>query len=165
MRNRLSAAAPCIPVALISLLICTACSFSNDIFHSFNDIPTRGWDKRNVQKFIPRVDSSASKYDIDIELNYNNNYNYRNLYLFITAEDEAHNALFRDTLNCVLADEYGKWQGSGWGSSYQQIFNYKPGYSFPAAGTYYISVTQGMRDDIIDGIERIGVRISPSLNK
>ncbi|MEG1574798.1 MAG: gliding motility lipoprotein GldH [Bacteroidales bacterium] len=152
-------------VLLISLLAFSACSFNTDIFHTFNDIPQRGWDKRNIQKFIPRLDLSTSKCDIAIEINYNNDYNYRNLYLFITAEDGSRGILFKDTLNCVLADEYGKWLGSGWGSSYQQSFKYKSDYDFPSDGTYYIYVTQGMRDDVIDGIERVGVKISRAVVK
>lgn len=146
---------------LLSALICPACSYKSDIFHEFNDIPARGWDKRNIQKFYPYIDSTDVAYDIDVELNYGNGYGYRNLYLFITAEDADRKVIARDTLNCMLADEFGKWLGNGWGSSFQQSFPYKRGVKFDSQGTYSISVSQGMREDIIEGIERIGVRISP----
>ena len=59
-----------------------------------------------------------------------NDYNYRNLWLFITCEAETGEE-FTDTLNCVLADEYGKWFGSGWGASYQQTISYKTDFNFP----------------------------------
>lgn len=152
-----------IPATLFFLsLVCAACSYRSDVFHEFNDIPARGWDKRNIQKFFPYIDSTNVCYDIFVELNYNNSYGYRNLYLFITAENTDRKVIARDTLNCMMADEFGKWTGNGWGSSFQQTFLYKRRIMFDAPGTYTISVSQGMREDIIRGVERIGLRISPS---
>ena len=145
----------------LSAVICAACSYRSDLFHEFNDIPARGWDKRNIQKFFPYIDSTDVAYDIDVELNYGNSYGYRNLYLFVTVENADREVIARDTLNCILADEFGKWLGDGWGSSFQQRFPYKRGIKLGEQGTYSISVSQGMRKDIIEGIERIGVRISP----
>lgn len=149
-------------LALLSALAGTACAYREDSFHEFNDIPARGWDKRNIQKFYPLIDTSGTTYDIDVELNYDNRYGYRNLYLFITVEDAGKNTVARDTLNCMLADEFGKWLGSGWGSTYQQRIPYKREIRFRKGGTYSVSVSQGMRKDIIEGIERIGLRIYPS---
>ena len=90
-----------------------------------------------------------------------NDYNYRNLWLFITCEAETGEE-FTDTLNCVLADEYGKWFGSGWGASYQQTISYKTDFNFPRKGRYSISVQQGMRDDVIPGITEVGIKITPA---
>ena len=64
-------------------------------------------------------------------------------------------------MNCVLADEYGKWFGSGWGASYQQTISYKTDFNFPRKGRYSISVQQGMRDDVIPGITEVGIKITP----
>lgn len=150
-------------LSILAVLTCAAsCSYRSDTFHEFTDIPARGWDKRNIQKFYPYVDSAGIACDIDVELNYDNRYGYRNLYLFITVEDADKTVVTRDTLNCMLADEFGKWLGSGWGSSFQQSFPYKRGIVLGKQGAYSVSVSQGMRKDIIEGIERVGLRISPS---
>ena len=144
----------CLPILFFS------CN-TKDVYHTFNHIPERGWDKRVIERFSPVIEDTISTYDIDLSLRYTNDYNYRNLWLFITCEAETGEE-FTDTLNCVLADEYGKWLGSGWGASYQQTISYKTDFNFPRKGRYSISVQQGMRDDVIPGITEVGIKITPA---
>lgn len=146
----------CLPILFFS------CN-TKEVYHTFNHIPVRGWDKRVIERFSPLIEDTVSLYDIDLSLRYTNDYNYRNLWLFITCEAETGEE-FTDTLNCVLADEYGKWFGAGWGASYQQTISYKTGFSFPRKGRYSISVQQGMRDDVIPGITEVGIKITPKIS-
>lgn len=113
-----------------------------------------------IERFFPVIEDTVSLYDIDVSLRYTNNYNYRNLWLFISGKAETGEE-FTDTLNCILADEYGKWLGSGWGASYQQVVPYKTNFRFPRKGKYSFSVQQGMRDDVIPGITEVGLKITP----
>lgn len=147
-------------VLLLGLAITYFSCNTKDIYHTFNHIPARGWDKRVIERFSPVIEDSLSLYDIDVSLRYTNDYNYRNLWLFITCKAETGETI-TDTLNCILADEYGKWFGSGWGASYQQTIPYKAGFKFPRKGKYSISVQQGMREDLIHGITEVGIKVSP----
>lgn len=145
---------------LLTLLTVFFSCNTKDVYHTFNHIPERGWDKRVIERFFPVIEDTVSLYDIDVSLRYTNNYNYRNLWLFISGKAETGEE-FTDTLNCILADEYGKWLGSGWGASYQQVVPYKTNFRFPRKGKYSFSVQQGMRDDVIPGITEVGLKITP----
>ncbi|MBR5240821.1 MAG: gliding motility lipoprotein GldH [Muribaculaceae bacterium] len=145
-------------IATLMVLLCYSCGNST-IAHVYHTLPNEGWERDSVLNYDVAIDSLHEQSNIDIELSYNNKYPYRNLYLFVSGADSTDNQIFSDTLNITLADEYGKCLGNGWGTSYQQRVEYKNLYSFPASGVYKITVKQGMRDNPISGIERVGVRV------
>lgn len=68
---------------------------------------------------------------------------------------------YRDTIECMLADEFGKWYGHGI-SLYQSSFPIHSQYKFPHAGQYTFSFRQGMRDDALKGIQEIGFSVRPA---
>ena len=145
-------------IATLMVLLCCSCS-DGTISHSYETLSPEGWAREQLLSYEVEVDSLNNSCDISLELTYNNDYPYSNLYLFVSANDTIGNQIFSDTLNVTLADEFGQWIGDGWGGVYQQIVDYKTSYQFPTSGAYNISVKQGMRDNPIMGIERVGVRI------
>lgn len=64
-----------------------------------------------------------------------------------------------DTVNCELADEFGRWSGSGWGSLYQHEIKLKGNVKYGRSGKKIITVQQAMRDDMVQGVADIGIRI------
>lgn len=87
-------------------------------------------------------------------------YPYQNLWLFCN-EELPFGPLIRDTIECTLADEYGKWFGHGI-SLFQSSFPIRKQYLFPHTGQYTFSFRQGMRDDALTGIQEIGFRVVKS---
>ena len=87
-------------------------------------------------------------------------YPYQNLWLFCS-EEQPIGPLHRDTIECMLADEFGKWYGHGI-SLYQSSFPIHSQYKFPHAGQYTFSFRQGMRDDALKGIQEIGFSVRPA---
>ena len=69
----------CLPILFFS------CN-TKDVYHTFNHIPERGWDKRVIERFSPVIEDTISTYDIDLSLRYTNDYNYRNLWLFYKSD-------------------------------------------------------------------------------
>ena len=94
-----------------------------------------------------------------MSLRYTNDYAYSNLWLFIVYTD-GEGKQRTDTLECRLADVYGKWYGSGWGPSYQQEIPFKKRVRFSVPGKYPILIQQGMREDVIQNIKDVGVKIT-----
>ena len=141
------------------MALLSSCNNGGVIFHSFNHLPERGWDKREIQRFSPEIEDTLGLYDIDISLRYTNDYAYSNLWLFVMYTDES-GAQRTDTLECRLADVYGKWYGSGWGPSYQQEIPFKKQFRFSSAGKSPILIQQGMREDVIRNIKDIGVKVT-----
>jgi len=64
-----------------------------------------------------------------------------------------------DTLECVLADEKGKWLGTGLGDIYDNQIPFKRNVRFPMAGTYRFEIEQGMRTETVPLIMDVGLRI------
>ncbi len=148
-----------IVVAILLLGVLHACGIS-DVYNEMNTLPDNGWFKRDVQRFTAGLPENPDRYDLYLSVRHNGDYIYRNLWLFVTYVDEQGKALV-DTVNCELADEFGRWTGSGWGSYYQREILLNDHYRFPQGKEALFTVQQAMRDDRIRGITHVGLRIAP----
>ncbi len=119
------------------------------------------WDKNKELFFIYEIDDSLASYNLLLEIRNNNLYPYQNLWLFCS-EEQPEGTLRRDTIECILADDFGKWKGTGI-SIYHISVPIRTKYIFPNKGKYTFIIRQGMRDDRLRGIEQIGVRIEKNL--
>lgn len=135
-----------------------------DVYNEFNTLPKNGWFKRDVQRFTPEVPDTVNQYDVYLSLRHNGDYTYRNLWLFVSYNDEG-GVLKTDTVNCELADEFGRWSGGGWGSYYQQEVLLNDDFRFSGEKEHVFTVQQAMRDDRIRGISDVGIRIVPHEEK
>ena len=84
-------------------------------------------------------------------------YPYQNLWL-VCNEEQPIGPLKRDTIECTLADEFGKWYGHGI-SLFQSSFPIRTNYKFEHPGMYTFSFRQGMRDSTLRGIQEISFRV------
>ena len=85
-------------------------------------------------------------------------YKYSNLFLFINSYFPE-GTYARDTIQLILADQKGKWYGKGFGKIKEYQVMIRQGIVFPVTGIYKIGIEQGMRDNNLQGIEDIGIRI------
>ena len=72
-----------------------------DVYNEFNTLPKNGWFKRDVQRFTPEVPDTVNRYDVYLSLRHNGDYTYRNLWLFVSYNDED-GVLKTDTLSGVI---------------------------------------------------------------
>lgn len=147
-----------IGLAVVGLGSLCSCR-QNDIYNEFNTLPRNGWFKRDVQRFTPESPDSIGRYDLYLTLRHNGDYAYRNLWLFVSYTG-ADGEQKTDTVNCELADEFGRWSGGGWGSYYQQELLLDDCFRFVGKGQV-VTIQQAMRDDRIRGISDVGIRIAP----
>jgi len=97
-------------------------------------------------------------YKISIELVNNGNYPYQNIWFFIS--DNINDSSFvSSSKQYMLADKFGRWYGSGFGSTYQLSLDYIPSVIFEQKRNYRIKIVHGMRDELLEGIEKIGIKI------
>ena len=128
-----------------------------DQYQAINNIT---WEKDKEYYFTFEVKDISVPYDLTLEVRNNNLYPYQNLWLFCS-EEQPIGPLRRDTIECMLADEFGKWHGHGI-SLYQSSFPIHSQYKFPHDGQYTFSFRQGMRDDALKGIQEIGFSVRPA---
>ncbi|GAB6395536.1 MAG: gliding motility lipoprotein GldH [Bacteroidales bacterium] len=103
------------------------------------------------------IEEAAFPYNVILEIRNNNLYPYQNLWVFYR-EELPGGAVRQDTVQCMLANDWGKWYGKGI-SLFESFFPIRSGYTFPIAGQYTFSFRQGMRSDTLAGIQEIGLRV------
>ena len=145
-------------LCIISLFaIFVSCSQADPYSH-YLTIPAGKWAKDASLSF--QMDSMIvdlnKRYDISLELINNNQYPYQNLWLNVS--HNLNDTIFvSDTIEVKLADEYGRWLGSGAAGLFQYEVPYKTAISLDTTYTYIIKINHAMQDAMVKGIEKVGV--------
>jgi len=143
-------------IIIISLLA-VACT-SNDVYFQYKPVASEGWSKDSLYGFdIPITDTTAL-YNVYVNVRNRGEYPYQNLWLFLnkTTPDKIQS---KDSIECYLADQRGKWLGSGLGSILEMPVLYQQNVRFKTKGTYHYKIVHGMRDSVLTGINDIGMRV------
>lgn len=147
-------------VFIILIFIGISCQ-KNEIYHQFQEIKDGTWNKYDTLFF--EIDSleTGIPYTISLEVTNNINYPYQNIWIF--AQDNLSDSTFSDSQKeYLLADKFGKWIGSGFGSLYQSSLPYRANIILNDKRNHLIKIEHGMRDESLIGIEKVGIKISRS---
>ncbi len=125
------------------------------------EIDQAKWPKDQSVYFKVNVPDTSTVYDFYLTIRHKADYRYSNIYFFLNTHFPNGNQT-RDTLECILANEEGKWLGKGWGTIKEDDILLNKNMKFPVAGTYNFSFQQAMREDTLKGIVSIGLRIVPA---
>ena len=144
---------------LIIGFVCLSCE-KREAYYRFSELQKDMWSKLDTIYFdidslsvLPNV-----PYDVTVELVNNSDYPYQNIWLYILDDFESYNFTLEEK-QYELADKLGKWHGSGFGSLYQLPLLYKKDVVFREKRNYRLKVVHGMRDEPLQGIEKIGLKI------
>lgn len=143
-------------IVVLFTFLCFSCD-QQALYDQYQAIDNTAWEKDKEYYFSFQVDDISCPYNLTLEVRNNNMYPYQNLWLFCN-EEQPIGPLKRDTIECVLADEFGKWYGHGI-SLFQSSFPIREKYTFEHPGMYTFSFRQGMRDSTLKGIQEIGFRV------
>ena len=144
-----------IPFAVgILLLSCKR----NQVFDGVVSIPGNGWDLSDTIRFNVAISDTSANYDILLHIRNEKTFKYSNLWLFIETTG-PNGQTMRDTLEIILADEEGNWLGKGIGSVNTLLIPYITQVHFKYRGIYAFAISQGMRDNLLEDILNVGLRI------
>ncbi len=146
-------------VALATAGCAEECAYSNA-----TSIAPEGWSKDNLVDFTYTSADTAGRYDIIIDVRNNEAYPFQNFWLFVQSFSPD-GIEYTDTLECVLADNYGRWIGKSSGSMHTLPVMFLSDVQFPKKGDYRFRLAQGMRTDTLCGIQEIGIRIKKHENQ
>lgn len=139
------------------LMLLTACD-PNRIFEENQKLENRSWDVNTPIIFNVNIDDTVSAYNMYINIRNADTYKFSNLYLFMTTTIPQHQ-FEKDTLQLLLADEKGKWLGSGLGDIFESRVLFKNNIRFINKGAYQFKLEQAMRINPLPGILDVGIRI------
>lgn len=146
-------------LSLFSACLLTACN-EHTVYHSYQSLPNEEWGKSDTLSFhIPITDSVPTTLRLFAEVRNSIEYPYHDLHLFISQNLQDSTVWRTDTIAIHLTDSTGRWFGKGWGSVYQSetfIRSVRPLHP----GNYTFKVVSGMKDDVLQGINDVGIRIS-----
>lgn len=140
-------------IILVSLMACQ----QEYIYNQFLAIPVDGWHQDSILNYETNVENTSATYDMYISIRHNRTYPYQNLWLFF-AEWQGDTLLQCDTIECFLADEFGRWIGNGM-TTYQLQFPLAKQQRFQQTGTYQFTIQQAMRTEYLKGIQDVGLTI------
>lgn len=147
---------------IIISLICLSCN-NREAYYHFKELKNNSWSRLDTLTFD--IDSTAIltdiPYNVDLEIVNNTNYEYQNIW-FYTTDDFGSKKPVSYEIEYTIADKDGNWYGAGFGSIYQLTVAYKKKFIFTEKRNYTLKIVQGMSDEPLSGIEKIGIKIVPS---
>jgi gliding motility-associated lipoprotein GldH len=150
-----------VPLKLLTLafffFLSTSCS--NDAYYEeFREVDKEAWHMNDIKEYKVDISDTTAAYRLIFTIRNTTDYAYSNLYMFFTIV-KPNQSTERDTIECLLADRYGYWLGKGVGKIRENRFLIKDQHTFTNAGEYKFTLEQAMRDEVLEGIADVGLRI------
>jgi gliding motility-associated lipoprotein GldH len=141
-------------MALLSIAGCGP----GDFYAGSQSVPGGLWPSDRFYRFEVRVGDTVNPFNIHLHVRNDGRYEYSNLWLFIRTNSPT-GAVLKDTVECLLSNDEGKWLGRGSGGRFTIEIPYRYMVRFPNSGTYTFEIQQGMRARELKYITDIGLRI------
>lgn len=141
------------------LLTTLLCGCMGDIIVShYEQVPDSEWHKDSALCFPFSATDNAGLCDIGLNIRHNTTYPFQNIWLFTELFADS-TLLLTDTLEYFLADQRGVWLGNGSSRLRDMPCLWLKGIEIDEGKTYMITVRQGMREDVLCGVESVGVTV------
>lgn len=144
-------------IFLFLLVIFISC-YRNEVYFEYQPVNIHGWSKDSTLLFPVTITEPNKTYNIVVNTRNNNTYPYQNMWLFVK-EISPDSIIRKDTIDFYLADDFGKWLGSGIGAYFNMPVLYRANFKFPKKGVYKFEIQHGMRDSMLIGIQDIGLKV------
>jgi gliding motility-associated lipoprotein GldH len=144
---------------LIAYLLSSCTSI--DIYEKNVAIPGHAWKSSFKPSFSFTIKDTADPYQLFIVLRHNEKYNYNNIYVNLYVQSPGKDSIQKIQLPLTLANNEG-WLGSGMDDIYEhriQLTQQGRDFYFKNPGNYNFSIEQIMREDPLQNVLDIGLRI------
>ena len=145
----------------VALLLCLSvwqsCS-DKLVYDQTEKIPQSKWPMTQATHFAVNIPDTIQPYDLYFRISNGEFYPYSNLWLFCKTTAPG-GAAHIDTLEIVLANVKGEWEGRSSNDAFVGLYEFKKKIKFPKAGQYDFLIVQGMRDSILDQVHEFGLVI------
>lgn len=132
----------------------TACEDA-PFYHENHRLEPAAWSANEPHVFEFQVNDTTQAFDFFVHLRHGQGYPYSNLYLFVEL-DFPNGKKSVDTLECILADQFGRWSGKSTGQLVDHRIQINQRKMFPISGRYAVRIAQAMRVDPLPEIYDVG---------
>jgi gliding motility-associated lipoprotein GldH len=153
-----------LPLFLVaaSLQIAAPSCTSIDLYEKSVVIPGHDW-KRNFQpSFAFTIKDTTSPYQIFLVLRHNEKYNFNNIYINLYTQQPGEDSTRKERFDLKLATTDKGWLASGMDDIYEHRILLNPPSQdiyFPKPGDYKFRVEQIMREDPLENVLNVGLRV------
>ena len=147
-------------------LLVLACSFwlsscdTIDLYERVVPIPKHQWQSSFKPSFTFQIKDTNVSYQVFLIVRHNNQYRYNNIWVNLTAKGPV-DSVQKFKLELPLANKEG-WLGTGMDDIFEHriAFTLDPSrFQFSRSGDYTFTLEQIMRDDPLEHIMNVGIRI------
>jgi len=122
------------------------------------ELNNRNWSYAQKVKVPVNIEAVDIPYNVYLNLRHTADYKYSNIFILIhTTDPKGKKKTERKEFKLALAD--GEWLGSGSGSMFSYQFKLKSNYKFPQKGNYIFELEQNMRDNPLNHVIDVGIRV------
>lgn len=145
----------------VFLMVLSSCD-PGRVYDENKPIADNQWYFKNSIPFDVQIADTNKLYNVYVNLRISADYKYSNIFMWLyTTNPEKKTDQRR--IEIRLADDGGKWLGSGLGDIYDYQFPVLQKVKFPASGFYRFELEQNMRDDTLNYVKAVGVRVEEAL--
>ncbi len=147
-------------IILFAAGLAFACSRGRNLIYTDTaTMPGAAWSLFDNPDFRIPVNDTLVRTNVFFSIRTGSAYPFRNIWLFVTATSPDGKSIMTDTVQYDLADEKGRWYGSGLGDIHELKLPYRQNVFFPEKGIYHFRIRHGMRIGELKGVYDIGVRV------
>ena len=141
---------------LVPCALCLSTCTTVDLYEKTVSLPNHEWKSTNKPEFNFTITDTTVLYQVFFVIRHSEKYNYNNIWINLYSQppgDSVHKASFELQL---ATNE--KWLGTGMDDIYEhRIKLTDPQYL--KAGTYHFKVEQIMRQDPLENVMNVGIRV------
>ena len=143
---------------LFSLVACNTV----DLYERSVSIPGHRWENSFRPSFNFTIRDTAASYRLYLVLRHNEQYRFNNIYLNLYAKQPGEDSATKVRYDLRLATNDEGWLGSGMDDIYEHRIALTPTgetFKFRRPGEYSFTVEQIMREDPLENVFNVGIRV------
>lgn len=142
-------------------LTATSCT-TIDLHEKSVAIPGHSWKSSYKPTFTFTIKDTSSPYQLFLILRHNDKYNYNNIFINLLTQQPGADTTRTGRYDLRLATDNEGWLGSGMDDIYEHRIALTPAggqFYFRKAGDYKFTIEQIMREDPLDNVFNVGLRV------
>jgi gliding motility-associated lipoprotein GldH len=144
-------------IVLFTSYIFSSCT-TIDLYEKAVAIPGHEWKSSFKPSFDFTIKDTASPYRLFLVLRHNEKYNFNNIYVNVYVKGPGQDTVQKIQQDLVLATNEKGWLGTGMDDIYDHRIQLGPDQSLKA-GNYTFTIEQIMREDPLENVLNVGLRI------
>jgi gliding motility-associated lipoprotein GldH len=148
---------------LASCALCLVACNTVDLYEKTAAIPGHSWKNDFRPSFTFTIKDTSSPYEIYFVIRHNDRYSFNNIYVNLTTKQPGQDSTQTERLDLKLATDNEGWLASGMDDIYEHRIPLTPrrnqDFYFPRPGEYTFSIEQIMRENPLNNVLNVGLRI------